>query len=101
MPSFNLTAASGVGSLTDAVPVGNGISVNVSGTFAGTVQFQRAVTPGATFFPIAANTFGTPLNFTAPSGDVFIAASPGEPDALIRAQCTAYTSGTAVVRIGR
>ncbi len=100
MPSFNLTAASGAASTTDAVPVGAGISVNLSGTFAATVQFQRATTPGGTFTPIAADNFGSLLQFTAPSGDLFIMPSPNEGDAVVRAVCTAYTSGTAVVRIG-
>lgn len=102
MPSFNLTAVSATPTgTTDAIPVGGGVSVNVSGTFVATVQFQRAATPGGTFTPIAADNFGSFLQFTAPSGDILILPSANEPDAVIRAQCTAYTSGTAAVRIGR
>jgi hypothetical protein len=98
MPSFNLGA---LNAATDAVPIGSGITVNVSGTFVGTVQFQRAVAPGATFFPIAADTIGSLLQFTGASGDLLILPSPNEADALVRAVAPAYTSGTAVVRIGK
>jgi hypothetical protein len=101
MPSFNLTAASGAASLTDAVPINDGISVNVSGTFVGTVQFQRATTPGGTFTPIAADNFGTLLQFTGASGDVALQRVPNEGAAVVRAVMTAYTSGTAAVRIGQ
>jgi hypothetical protein len=102
MPSFNLTAGSGAGSVTDGVPVGAGtFTANVSGTFVGTVLFERAVTPGASYFPIARDNSGNFLQFTAPSGDLPGQGSTQEPDALIRARMSAYTSGTAVVRIGR
>jgi hypothetical protein len=97
MPSFNLTATGS----TDAIPVGGGISVNLSGTFVGTLQFQRATTPGGTFQPIAADSFGSLLQFTGPSGDLLIVPAPNEGDAVVRATCTAFTSGTLVVRIGK
>jgi hypothetical protein len=100
MPSFNLTAASGTASVTNPVRVNSGISINVSGTFVGTVQFQRATTASGTFQPLAADNFGTALEFTAPSGDLLVVPSANEDDAVIRAVCTAYTSGTIVVRIG-
>lgn len=98
MPTFNLGA---LNATTEPVPVGNGISVNVSGTFVGTVQIQRATQPGATFTPMAADNLGALLQFTGPSGDLMIQALPGEADALIRATVTAYTSGTAVTRVGK
>lgn len=98
MPTFNLGA---LNATTDAVPVGSGISVNVSGTFVGTVQIQRATLPGAAFTPMAADTIGTLLQFTGPSGDLMIQRLDGEPDALIRASVTAYTSGTVVARVGK
>jgi hypothetical protein len=99
MPSFNLGALNAV---TEGVPVGAGtFTANVSGTFAGTVLFERAATPGAAYFPIARDNNGNFLQFTAPSGDLPGMGSALEPDALIRARMSAYTSGTAVVRIGR
>lgn len=97
MPSFSLGA---LNAATDPVRVNGGITINVSGTFAGTVQFQRATSPGGTFTPIAADNFGSLLQFTGPSGDLMVLPSQNESDAVIRAVCTAYTSGAAAVRIG-
>lgn len=99
MPSFNLAALNAV---TDGVPIGSGtFSVNVSGTFVGTVAFERAAAPGATWQPVAKDNNGTALTFTGASGDLAGQGTDQEPDAQIRARMSAYTSGTAVVRIGR
>lgn len=99
MPSFNLGAS---GATTDAVPVGAGTySVNVSGTFVATVLFERRTNDAGTWQPIAKDNNGTSLTFTAASGDLGGAGTDQEPDAQVRARLTAYTSGTAVVRIGR
>lgn len=99
MSTFSLAALNAV---TDGVPVGSGtFTANVSGTFVGTVLFERAVFPGAAWFPIARDNAGNFLDFSVPSGDLPGRGSDQEPDALVRARMSAYTSGTAVVRIGR
>lgn len=98
MPSFSLGALNAV---SDPVPINDGISIGVTGTFAGTVQFQRATTPAGTFTPIAADNFGTLLQFTGASGDVALLRVPNESGAVVRAVMTAYSSGTATVRIGQ
>ncbi len=99
MPSFNLAAS---GAATDPVPVGPGTySVNISGTFVATVLFERRATPLGDWQPIAKDNNGNFLTFTAPSGDLGGIGTDQEPDAQVRARLTAYTSGTAVVRIGR
>jgi hypothetical protein len=99
MPTFNLTTLNEV---TPGIPVGSGTySINVSGTFTGTVVFERAVVPGATFFPIARDKAGNRLEFTAPSGDVVDTGTVAEPDALVRARISASPTGTFVVRIGK
>jgi hypothetical protein len=99
MPSFNLAA---LDAATDGVPVGAGsFSVNVSGTFVGVVLFERRTRPDAGWQPIAKDNNGTPLTFSAPSGDLGGTGTVQEPDAQIRARMTSYASGTAVVRIGQ
>lgn len=98
MATFSLSA---VGA-TAGVAVGPGTySVNVSGTFTATVLFERAAAPGAPWRPLARDNAGNLLSFTAPSGDLVLTGADQEPDALIRASVTAYTSGTVAIRIGR
>ena len=99
MPSFNLAAANAE---TDWVPVSTGtFTVAVDGTFVGTVGFFYRTMPSGTGRAIARDTAGSLLQFTAPSGVLGGLGSAMEPDAQIQARMTAYTSGTAVVRIGR
>lgn len=99
MATFNLAASNAV---TEGVPVGGGtFSVNVSGTFTASVLFERAAGPGAPWQPIAKDNNGVFLIFTSPSGDLSGMGTDQEPDAMIRARLTSYTSGTVVVRIGR
>lgn len=99
MPSTSL-AATGP---TEWVNLGLGFTpVAVTGTFVGSVAFEVRLIPdtGATVFPLARDTSGTALVFTAPSGVVMVDGLEGAPDAQIRGNFT-RTSGTAVVQIGR
>jgi hypothetical protein len=99
MPSFSLGALEAT---TDAVPVGSSIcSACVSGTFTGTVVIERRATPSAAWEQMARDTTGTAISFTAPSGAFPLWEVDQEPEAQIRARMSAYTSGTATVRLGR
>ena len=99
MPSFNLGA---LNAETDWVPTSGGtFTAAVDGTFAGTVSFFYRPSQSGTGRAIARDLTGTALAFTAPSGVIQGNGSVAEPDAQIQARMTAYTSGTAVVRIGR
>lgn len=99
MPSFSLGV---LDAATDAIPVGaNSFSAAVSGTFTGTVLFERRATPTGAWEPMAQSSAGTAISFTAASGAFPVWATDQEPDAQVRARMSAYTSGTATVRIGR
>jgi hypothetical protein len=98
MPSFNIGALDAV---TDGVPVGSGaFTANVSGTFVGTVLFEYRTTPRGAWEAMSRDAAGTALSFTAPSGVFVLPHSEAEPDGQVRARMSAYTSGTASVRIG-
>lgn len=100
MPSFNLGA---LNAATDPVPVGPGTwTFAISGTFSGTVQMQWRSTPARDWEAISLSpASAAPANYTAPTGAIAAVGSALEPDAQVRAVMTAYTSGTAAVRIGR
>jgi hypothetical protein len=99
MPSFNLGA---VNAATDWVPAQGGtFSLDVSGTFAGTVGVFYRPTPEGNGTAVAKDLNGALLTFTGASGSVLGQAPQAEPDGQIQARMTAYTSGTATVRIGR
>jgi hypothetical protein len=73
-------------------------TIQLTGTFVGTVQFEGSADGGTTF--VALN--GTPLNSATPASSatavgtfVFHVGSLTD----IRARCSAYTSGTVVVNI--
>lgn len=102
MPSFTLSA---LNQKTDPVNVGSqSFTINVSGTFVGTVRFERRVRPDpnpeAGWAPIALDMVGNFVQFTAPTGDIPGRGVEAEPVAQIRAFMFAYTSGAANVRIG-
>ncbi len=99
MPTQNLGA---LDAATDPVATGSTtFSVAVSGTFVGTVLFERRVSPSSHWETMARDSAGTAFSFTAPSGGVLMWATEQEPEAQVRARMSAYTSGTATVRIGR
>ena len=61
-----------------------------------TLQFEASFDGGTTWAPISGATVGTTATFTAPTQ--FVAVEP-ERGVLWRVNCTAYTSGTANVRL--
>lgn len=100
MPTFTLGA---LNAATDWVPVGQRTyTIDVSGTFVGTVTFfYRSGQEGAGSAVARDNVSGAPLEFQGPSGAVLGMGTEMEPQAQIQARMTAYTSGSASVRIGR
>lgn len=100
MPSFSRTATGA----TDWVNLGPGYTpVAISGTFSATVALEVRLTPtdGATVLPLARDTAGTAYSTTIPTGVFMVDGLEAAPDAQIRANVTAYTSGTVVIQIGR
>lgn len=79
-----------------AQPVQGIYNVAITGTFVATVQLERSFDGGVTYAPISGDTIGTTVTFTAPTTFV---GSEAERGVLYRVNCTAYTSGTANVRI--
>lgn len=99
MPTQNLGA---LDAATDPVAVGaSSFSVCISGTFTGTVILERRAVPGGAWEAMARDNSGTAISFAAPSGAFPVWAADAEPDAQVRARMSAYTSGTATVRVGR
>jgi len=99
MPATNLTAT-GATEWVNLI-AGAATPIAVSGTFVGTVAFEVRVSREGVTLPLSRDLFGTPMTFTAPSGMVLVNGMEAAPDAQIRANCTAFTSGTLVVQIGR
>ena len=99
MATFTLGA---LDAATLPVSVGAGTwSFAISGTFVGTVQMQWRSTPSSPWEAISlSNAAAVPANYTAPTGTVLGQGSALEPDAQVRGVMTAYTSGSADVRIG-
>ena len=100
MPVENLAAAGARSTPFPAGPVGS-FSGSVSGTFVGTVRLERRVTPASGWEPVARDLAGNFVQFTAASGALPLAGVYAEPDAELSWFMSAYTSGTAVVRMGR
>lgn len=103
-----LTAASGAGSTT--LGVNNQvaafypglINVSVSGSFTATIVIEKSYDGGATWLPVQTDLAGTALSFTG-SGTFNreIQIEEGESGVCYRGRCTAFTSGTANVRISQ
>ena len=68
----------------------------ITGTFVATLQLERSFDGGTTYAPLSGSTIGTTATFTAPTTFV---GNETERGVLYRVNCTAYTSGTANVRI--
>ncbi len=77
-------------------PVQGTFNVAITGTFVATVQLERSFDGGTTYAPLSGSTIGTTITFTTPT--TFIG-NETERGVLYRVNCTAYTSGTANVRI--
>ena len=71
-------------------------NVAVWGVFTGTVQVQCSFDGGTTWIPVINKRTGAMITFTAPGA---IQEDEVEPGVQYRCQMTAYTSGTANVRI--
>ena len=76
-------------------PVGF-FNVTITGTFVGTIQLENSFDGGVNWAPMSGSTVGTTATFAAPTQ--FLANEP-EAGVLWRVNCTAYTSGTANVRL--
>lgn len=76
-----------------ATSVTNGV-MEVSGTFSGTIQLKIDALGNGVYAP-AADSSGAALSITAPC---VMRIANGVP-CSVRAECTAYTSGTAVVTV--
>lgn len=100
MATFTLGA---LDAATLPVSVGTGTwTFAISGTFVGTVQMQWRSTPASPWEAISwTQASPAAADYTAATGRVLAEGSALEPDAQVRAVMTAYTSGTASVRIGR
>lgn len=73
-------------------------AVLISGTWVGTVQFERSLDNGTTWTPVSAFSAGTAFNqSTATANGAFHGNASSATN--IRVRCTAYTSGTIVVKI--
>lgn len=77
-------------------PVMGLYNLTITGTFVATVQLERSFDGGTTFAPISGQTLGTTATFTAPTT---LVGMETERAVLYRVNCTAFTSGTANVRI--
>ena len=77
-------------------PIGGVYNVTITGTFVATVQLERSFDGGATYAPISGPTLGTTATFTAPTTFV---GNETERGVLYAVNCTAFTSGTATVRV--
>lgn len=95
MATGSLTAAGA----TPALPApsrsdGRDIIASLYGTFVGTVQPERSFDAGANWLPMT-YIDGSAISWTAP-----VSTSLGaQPNALVRLNCTSYTSGTINWRI--
>lgn len=86
------------GQATTAVELFGSFNMDISGTFVGTVQMERSFNGGASFNAVAEDGAGTAAAYTAP---VSLTAKEIERGTLYRLRCTAYTSGTANVRLSQ
>lgn len=77
-------------------PITGVYNVAITGTFVAMLQLERSFDGGTTYAPLSGSTIGTTATFTAPTTFV---GNETERGVLYRVNCTAYTSGTANVRI--
>lgn len=96
--SGTLTAANGTVGVNPAGAVA--LTINVSGTYVGTVTFQCDPNGGGTFGSILATVIadGTTASTTTSTGSFAV---PNVGCMVVQAKMTSYTSGTAVVTITR
>jgi hypothetical protein len=76
----------------------NAFNIVLWGTFVGTVNVERSFDGGTTFVPVARDTTGTAMSFTAPAS---LAVSEPERGVLYRLNCTAWTSGSISYRLSQ
>jgi hypothetical protein len=77
-------------------PVIGTYNLVITGTFVATVQLESSFDGGVTYAPVSGATLGTTATFTAPTRLVGVETERG---VRYQVNCTAYTSGTANVRI--
>lgn len=79
-----------------ATPFLGDFNAAVWGVFVGTVTLQSSFDGGTTWIPVVNKHTGVSITFTAPG---VLQEDEVEPGVLYRLQMTAYTSGSASVRI--
>jgi hypothetical protein len=77
-------------------PIVGLLNVAITGTFVATLQLENSFDGGTTWAPMSGSTVGTTATFTAPTQFM---ANEVEAGVLWRANCTAWTSGTANIRL--
>lgn len=85
-------ASSGVLAPTD----GRRVNVAIWGTFVATVAVERSFDGGTTWVPVSRDMIGTATAFTVPAS---VQITETESGVLYRLNLSAYTSGTANVRL--
>lgn len=81
---------------TSSVRVNGNFNATLTGTFVGTFQIEKSLDDGDTWQVLTA--LGEEITFDDEMNESFY---EPEPQALYRWRCTAYTSGSAVARIGK
>jgi hypothetical protein len=76
----------------------SGFNIVLWGTFVGTVNVERSFDGGTTFVPVARDSAGTAMTFTAPGS---LSISEPERGVLYRLNCTAWTSGSISYRLSQ
>lgn len=95
MVSTSFTALDQVGDPV-FVPPGKTLGISLSGTFAATIAIQRILQSDPTAYPVSTDTgWNSVISYTA---GVEQKVEQGE-GCWYRGKCTAYTSGTAVLKL--
>lgn len=81
---------------SSSVFVNGNFNASITGTFVATLKLQRSLDFGVTWQTVSAG--GTELSYTDDMSETFYEPEVG---ALYRWNCTAYTSGTILCRIGK
>ena len=87
---------SALNAATAGMPLLGNFNVAVWGVFVGTVTVQTSFDGGTTWIPVVNKRTGTNITFTTPGA---IHEDEVEPGVQYRVQMTAWTSGSASVRI--
>lgn len=84
---------------SDGILLGGDYNVSLWGTFSATVKLQRSFDGGTTWLDVSKDADGNAASYT--SAVSLIANEPEDGGALIRLNCSAFTSGTVNYRISQ